>query len=245
MLESARALRIGVRIVPDLLHLSSEEIRASAIGEIPLLEYHRHQPHGTDLAAKRAFDLAVSSLGLLCFLPFLPLLAFLIKRDSPGPVFYVSSRCGKNGRVFRFFKFRTMFTGAEAMLDALQARNESDGPVFKMRNDPRVTRAGRILRRFSVDELPQIWNVFKGDMSLVGPRPPTPEEVKQYTDGQLRRLEIRPGITCLWQVKGRADLSFEEWMKWDIFYIENWSFWLDLQILLLTLGAVARGKGAY
>jgi exopolysaccharide biosynthesis polyprenyl glycosylphosphotransferase len=245
LLESARDLKIGVRIVPDLLHLSSEEIRASAIGEIPLLEYHRHQPHGTDLAAKRAFDLALSGLGLLFLLPFLPLIALLIKRDGPGPVFYVSSRCGKNGRIFRFFKLRTMVTGAEAMRDSLQARNESDGPVFKMRNDPRVTRFGRFLRRYSIDELPQIWNVFKADMSLVGPRPPTPEEVKQYTDGQLRRLEIRPGITCLWQVKGRADLSFEEWMKWDLFYIENWSFWLDLQILLLTLGAVLKGKGAY
>lgn len=245
ILEAARALKIGVRIVPDLHQLSSEEIRASALGEIPLLEYHRHQPHGTDLAAKRAFDLILSGLLLLLLLPFLPILVLLIKRDNSGPVFYVSRRCGKNGRVFSFFKFRTMVPGAEAMLDSLQAENESDGPVFKMKNDPRVTPVGRLLRRFSIDELPQLWNVFRGDMSLVGPRPPTPEEVKRYTDRQLRRLEIRPGITCLWQVKGRADLSFEEWIKWDLFYIENWSFWLDLQILLLTLGAVIRGKGAY
>ena len=245
LIENARRLQIGVRVVPDLIHLASEEIRAGSIGEIPLLEYHRHQPHGTDLAAKRIFDLFISSLGLLILLPFLPFLVLLIKLDNSGPVFYVSSRCGKNGRVFRFIKFRTMVWGAEAMLEGLQDRNESDGPVFKIKNDPRITRAGRFLRRFSIDESPQIWNVFKGEMSLVGPRPPTPEEVKQYSARQLKRLEIRPGITCLWQIKGRADLSFEEWMKWDLFYIENWSFWLDIKILLLTLGAVVRGKGAY
>ena len=138
-----------------------------------------------------------------------------------------------------------MHENADKMLDELRHLDETDGPIFKIRNDPRVTRVGRFLRRYSLDELPQFWNVLRGDMSLVGPRPPTPNEVMEYADWQLKRLEIRPGLTCLWQVKGRSNLSFREWMKLDLFYIENWSFWLDIKIILRTIVVVFKGEGAY
>ncbi len=138
-----------------------------------------------------------------------------------------------------------MVKDADKMLEMLRHLDETDGPIFKVKNDPRISRVGRFLRRYSLDELPQLWNVLKGDMSLVGPRPPTPNEVEQYANWQLKRLEIRPGLTCLWQVRGRSNLSFREWMKLDLFYIENWSFWLDIKIILRTIWVVIRGEGAF
>ena len=245
IVQSGPRLGLGIRIVPDSLNLTSEEVKAASLGSIPLLEYHSQVPHGTDLILKRGFDLVAGVLTFLVTLPLLPLVALAIKLDSPGPVFFVSDRCGKDGRIFKFYKFRSMEAGAEKKLEQLKDRNEQDGPVFKIRDDPRITRVGRFLRRYSLDELPQIWNVIQGQMSLVGPRPPTPDEVNGYHDWQLKRLEIKPGITCLWQIKGRSDLSFAEWMKWDLFYIENWSFWLDLKILFRTFFVVIRGRGAY
>ncbi len=245
MIRTGQRMGLGIRIVPDFLDLTAGELETSSIGTVPLLEYHNQVPHGTDLILKRAFDLLVGGLAFLLCLPFLPLLVLMIKLDSSGPVFYVSPRCGKDGRVFRFYKFRSMVPGAEKQLERLKDRNEQDGPVFKIRDDPRITRGGRFLRRYSLDELPQLWNVLQGEMSLVGPRPPTPDEVERYHDWQLKRLSIKPGITCLWQIKGRSELSFEEWLKWDFFYIDNWSFWLDIKILLRTIFVVIRGKGAY
>ena len=245
MIRTGEQMGLGIKIVPDFLDLTAGEVGTSSIGNIPLLEYHSQVPHGTDLILKRGFDLLVGGLAFLICLLFLPMIALAIKLNSSGPVFYISDRCGKDGRVFKFYKFRSMVPGAEKQMEKLKDRNEQDGPVFKIRNDPRITRVGRFLRRYSLDELPQLWNVLQGEMSLVGPRPPTPDEVRRYHDWQLTRLSIKPGITCLWQIKGRSDLSFGEWMKWDLFYIENWSFWLDIKILLRTILVVIGSRGAY
>ncbi len=198
-----------------------------------------YQKHG-----KRWFDLIVSAVALLLLSPVF-LLAFLaIRLDSRGPFIYHSTRLGRCGRPFRFAKFRSMVHGAERLKSQLEALNEMDGPVFKIRNDPRVTRVGRFLRKTSLDELPQLIHVLRGEMSLVGPRPPIPTEVEQYQPWQRRRLSVTPGITCLWQVRGRNRISFEEWMRLDVEYVEHISFGMDLKILLLTVPAVLRGSGA-
>jgi lipopolysaccharide/colanic/teichoic acid biosynthesis glycosyltransferase len=172
------------------------------------------------------------------------IVALLIKLTSKGPIIYDQVRCGLYGRKFVLHKFRSMKDGAEDILWEIKHLNEMDGPVFKMRNDPRVTPLGRFLRKSSIDELPQFWNVLKGDMSLVGPRAPLPEEVREYTRWQRRRLSVKPGITCLWQVSGRNEIDFHEWMKLDLAYIDNWSLLLDLKILLRTFPVVLLGKGA-
>ncbi len=245
LITQARKLGKSVRVVPDLLSMGMEGIKATYLGRIPLLEYYGKGLHGADLFLKRSFDIAVSVLALIFLSPVMLGIMLAIKIDSPGPVFYVSRRNGKKALLFNFYKFRTMEKNADKKLEMLRHLDETDGPIFKIKNDPRITRIGRFLRRYSLDELPQFWNVLKGDMSLVGPRPPTPNEVVRYADWQLQRLEIRPGLTCLWQVKGRSNLSFREWMKLDIFYIKNWSFWLDIKIILRTIWVVIRGEGAF
>jgi lipopolysaccharide/colanic/teichoic acid biosynthesis glycosyltransferase len=174
----------------------------------------------------------------------LVVVAAAIKASSKGPVFFVQQRIGYNGRVFKCLKFRTMVANAEEMKKDLVPLNEMDGPVFKIKDDPRITAVGRLLRKTSVDELPQLINVLKGDMSLVGPRPPVPEEVSKYKLTDRRRLSIRPGITCIWQVNGRNTITFEDWMKLDQQYIDQWSLWLDLKILLKTIPVVLLQKGA-
>jgi lipopolysaccharide/colanic/teichoic acid biosynthesis glycosyltransferase len=195
---------------------------------------------------KRALDLAVASAGLVLLAPLLPLIALAIKLDSPGgPVFYRSVRLGRGERPFTFYKFRSMVPGAHELSALVQARTASAPPVFKRADDPRITRIGRILRRTSIDELPQLLNVLRGDMTLVGPRPPLPEEVERYDPWQRSRLDVTPGITCLWQVSGRSKLGFDEWMRLDMQYIRNRSLLLDLKILLRTLPAVLSGEGAY
>jgi len=196
------------------------------------------------LFCKRVMDVTVAGLGLALFAPLFPLLALAIKLDSPGPVFFRQWRCGLRGRRFVLYKLRTMVQDAEAQRDKLLHLNIMDGPAFKVPNDPRVTRVGRWLRRFSLDEVPQLWNVLKGDMSLVGPRPPLPEEVAQYAPWQRRRLAMKPGLTCLWQISGRSNLSFSQWMALDLAYIDSWSLGLDLKILAKTIPAVLRGRGA-
>jgi lipopolysaccharide/colanic/teichoic acid biosynthesis glycosyltransferase len=195
---------------------------------------------------KRALDLAVAALASLIVLPLVPLVALAIKLDSPkAPVLYKSIRLGKDGRPFIFYKFRSMVAGADESVTHLRHLNEVKAPVFKCVDDPRVTRVGRFLRRASIDEIPQLWNVLKGDMTLVGPRPPIPEEVDGYEPWQRQRLDVTPGITCLWQVSGRSKLGFDEWMRLDMQYIRNRSLLLDLRILLRTLPAVLSGEGAY
>lgn len=194
---------------------------------------------------KRVLDI-VGSLGLILILsPVLIVIAMLVKVSSAGPVVYKQARIGRKGDAFPFYKFRSMYQDADKRLEGLMDANEKEGPIFKMKNDPRITPVGRFLRKYSLDELPQLFNVLKGEMSLVGPRPPLPREVDQYSDQWFLRLSVPPGITCLWQICGRSDTTFEEWMALDTLYVEQMSFWLDLKILLKTPTAVIRGEGAY
>jgi lipopolysaccharide/colanic/teichoic acid biosynthesis glycosyltransferase len=189
-------------------------------------------------------DVAVATLGLLVTAVVWPLIAVAIRLSSRGPVLYRQVRCGLQGRRFELLKFRTMVEGADRMQPELAHLNVMDGPVFKAPDDPRVTGVGRWLRRWSLDELPQLVNVLTGDMSLVGPRPPLPDEVERYEPWQRRRLAMKPGLTCLWQVSGRSELDFATWMEMDLAYIDHWSLWLDLKILLRTVPAVLGGRGA-
>lgn len=192
----------------------------------------------------RVVDVAGSLLLLGLLAPLFLLISILIRLDTPGPILYRQTRCGLNGRRFTLYKFRSMVQDAEEKKKGLINFNLMRGPVFKMKNDPRITRVGKILRRLSLDELPQLYNVLKGDMSFVGPRPPLPEEVEKYKGWQRRRLSMKPGITGLWQVSGRNQIDFEDWIKLDLEYIDNWSLWLDLKIILKTIPAVLSGKGA-
>jgi exopolysaccharide biosynthesis polyprenyl glycosylphosphotransferase len=196
------------------------------------------------LFIKRLIDIALSSACIILLLPLWIIIPLIIKRDSPGPALYFHERVGRRGRRFIMYKFRTMVPGADRMQDRLVHLNEMDGPVFKIKDDPRFTGIGRFLRTTSIDELPQLFNVLKGDMSLVGPRPPIFKEVLQYQPWQKKRLSVIPGITCLWQVTGRNEIKFDEWMQLDLQYIENWSLTLDLKILLRTVMAVLSRRGA-
>lgn len=236
---------VPARVVPDVLQMSLDRVDVEVLDGIPLLGVKYVSIAGTRLAFKRTVDLVVSAVALVLLLPLFAVLAVLIRLDSPGPVFFVQKRIGKNGVPFNTYKFRSMVVEAEALRAQLAALNEADGPLFKIRNDPRTTRVGRYLRRFSLDELPQLFNVLRGEMSLVGPRPALPEEVEAYEPWHRKRLEVTPGITGLWQVSGRSDLSFEEMVLLDIYYVENWSPLLDLSILLRTIPKVLLGHGAY
>ena len=193
---------------------------------------------------KRGLDILGASIGLLILSPLFLLVAILIKLSSPGPIFYSWNVIGRGGKPFRGYKFRTMVKNADELKAQLLEHNEMIGPVFKMKNDPRVTRLGRCLRKFSIDELPQLWSVLKGEMSLVGPRPAGPHEWEKYEPWQRRKLSVTPGITCLWQISGRNKINyFDDWVKRDLEYIDNWSLWLDFKILLKTVVVVFRGTG--
>lgn len=197
-------------------------------------------------AVKRLIDILASALGLTLLLPLFGTVALAIRLESPGPVFFHQTRVGRWGELFRMYKFRSMYIDAEERKKALMAENEMNGGVlFKMKRDPRITRVGRFIRKASIDELPQLWNVLIGDMSLVGPRPPVPSEVDQYSLSDRRRLDVIPGITCIWQVSGRSDIPFPEQVELDVQYIESQSLLTDLKILLNTIPAVLLGKGAY
>jgi lipopolysaccharide/colanic/teichoic acid biosynthesis glycosyltransferase len=191
-------------------------------------------------------DVIGAGLGLLALLPILVVLALLVRATSRGPILYSSRYIGERGRAFTGYKFRTMVSNADDLKAGMAHLNHMKGPAFKIRNDPRVTSVGRLLRKYSLDELPQLWNVLKGDMSLVGPRPPLPEEFERFAPWQRGKLSVRPGITCFWQINGRSEISdFDEWARLDLTYIERWSLWTDLKILLKTVPAVLRGHGAY
>ncbi len=194
---------------------------------------------------KRLMDIVGSSVGLILLSPVFAITALLIKLEDGGPVFFASDRAGKWGRKFRMFKFRSMILNAEEMKQDLLQQNETGGVIFKIKRDPRITRVGRVIRKLSIDELPQLYNVFKGDMSLVGPRPHPPKEVELYTLNDRRRLEVIPGLTCFWQVSGRSDVSFENQVGLDVQYIESQSLWGDIKLLLKTIPAVISGRGAY
>jgi exopolysaccharide biosynthesis polyprenyl glycosylphosphotransferase len=223
----------------------SSRLAPQTIGGVMTLSVNVLQLTRAQAAAKRACDVLVAGLGLLALAPLLLAVALAIKLGSRGPVVFRQERIGLRGRPFTLLKFRTMVAGADQLLEGLREQNEADGPLFKLRHDPRVTRVGGFLRRYSIDELPQLVNVLKGEMSLVGPRPPLAAEVALYEEWQLDRLEVRPGITGLWQVSGRSELPFEEYVRLDLFYVENWSIAYDLFILSKTIPLLVSARGAY
>jgi exopolysaccharide biosynthesis polyprenyl glycosylphosphotransferase len=238
-------LGIRTRVAMNFFQNRVARLEIEELEGVPFLTFTTTPSNESQLALKRALDVAVSLMVLGLAMPVLLAAALLIKFTSPGSVFFKQRRMGLNGRVFTLYKFRTMIADAHARRDEVAHLNEMGGPAFKMKDDPRVTPVGRWLRRFSLDELPQLWNVLKGDMSLVGPRPPIPEEVASYHRWHRRRLSMKPGLTCLWQISGRNEIAdFDRWMKLDLQYIDNWSPSLDLKILLRTIPAVLSGKGA-
>jgi exopolysaccharide biosynthesis polyprenyl glycosylphosphotransferase len=236
---------VEVRISLDILRFGPGRMTVADMDGIPMLAFTRTPSDAIALAAKRVFDFAVSGVMLLLLAPLLAGIAIAIRLDSPGPVLFRQRRAGQSGRTFHMLKFRSMYLDAEQRLEALRAMNEMSGPVFKMANDPRVTPVGRFLRKTSLDELPQFWNVLTGDMSIVGPRPPIPAEVRQYRRWQRRRLSMKPGITCIWQISGRNNIDFDQWMELDLQYIDHWSLWMDFQICAKTIPAVLSARGAH
>ena len=238
---------VKVTLAADFFSLSIAKSDVSYLGNVPLLHYHAapNFEYRPSLLLKRVLDLIVSATLLLLLWPFAFLVALAIKLESSGPVFFKQKRVGLNGRVFTMLKFRSMSQNAESLQQKLRKENEMSGPVFKLKKDPRITRVGKFLRRYSIDESPQLLNVLLGDMSLVGPRPPIPSEVRQYRRKQRKRLSMRPGLTCTWQVSGRNEIpDFETWAELDLEYIENWSLWNDFKLLLRTVPAVLSGDGA-
>jgi exopolysaccharide biosynthesis polyprenyl glycosylphosphotransferase len=239
---------IIVRMLSDLFDLRPQPVSAADYDTRLMTPYAGPTPHGWPVLIKRALDVALSSIALLVLSPAMILTAILIKLTSPGPVFFVQKRIGLNKRNFSIYKFRTMVVDAEAKMKEIEHLNEASGPVFKIKRDPRITAIGAFLRKTSIDELPQLFNVLTGDMSLVGPRPLSLRDYDLLThsgpDWQRCRFSVRPGITCLWQVNGRSSIPFEQWMELDQQYVQKWSIWLDMQILAKTIPAVLRGSGA-
>ncbi len=244
VVEEARALGIGVRVVPDLYDGLAWNARVEYVGQFPTIPLHRREFPRSAFVLKRGIDILLSSLALLVVWPVMVLIAVLIRLDGPGPVFYRAERIGRKGRVFRCFKFRTMVPHADRIKHEIAHMNERDNVLFKVQNDPRITRIGARLRKYSLDELPQFFNVLKGDMSLVGPRPPLAAEVEKYDLAHLRRLDVLPGITGLWQIEARQDPSFDSYISLDTAYVENWNLMLDMRILARTLGVVIGGTGS-
>jgi exopolysaccharide biosynthesis polyprenyl glycosylphosphotransferase len=244
LVEEARAAGIDIRVVPDLYDGLAWNAPVEYIGQFPTIPLHRREfPLGAFLM-KRILDISLSALALAMLSPLLLVIAIAVRVDSAGPIFYRAARIGRKGRTFTCFKFRTMVPNADKMKKDLEHMNEREGVLFKIVNDPRVTKVGRVLRKYSLDELPQFYNVLRGDMSLVGPRPPIASEVEQYDLKHLRRLDVLPGITGLWQVEARQDPSFDSYISLDSAYVENWTVWLDLKILARTVGVVFSGTGS-
>jgi exopolysaccharide biosynthesis polyprenyl glycosylphosphotransferase len=232
--------RIAVGIFPHLIARATLE----DFSNIPLLTFSTKPTNWAALMVKRIMDLCIAWSVLIVAMPLWLLTAMMIKLDSAGPIFFCQERCGLNGRRFTMYKFRSMVADAELRIDELSTYNELVGPVFKIKNDPRVTRVGKLLRKTSLDEIPQLLNVIKGDMSIIGPRPAIPAEVDKYERWQRRRLSMKPGLTSLWVVRGRNDIPFEQWMQFDLEYIDKWSLELDVKILLQTIPVVLTGRGA-
>ncbi len=244
IVEQAREAGVDIRVVPELYDGLAWNSPVEYIGQFPTIPLHRGEVPVIGMLMKRMLDLTVSSFALVFLSPLLLAIAIAVGMDSPGGVIYASDRIGKKGRVFRCLKFRTMIKDAERRRTEILHMNERDSVLFKITNDPRITPVGRLLRKYSLDELPQFFNVLRGDMSLVGPRPPIASEVKRYELNHLRRLDVVPGITGLWQVQARQDPSFDSYISLDTAYIENWSLWLDIKILVRTLAVVAGGTGS-
>ena len=234
-----------VRVLTSIFDFQPERANGNLLDEMAVETFGSSVFEGWPLVFKRLLDFIVSSILLILLAPMFLVVAILVKFDSPGPGFFVQERVGLNKRRFRMYKFRTMVANAEEQQAQIENLNEADGPVFKIKNDPRLTRLGKFLRKASIDELPQLLNVLKNDMSLVGPRP---LDVRDYNgldeDWLRRRFSVRPGITCLWQINGRSSVSFQEWMKWDLQYIDHWSFWLDVKVIAKTIPAVLKRVGA-
>jgi exopolysaccharide biosynthesis polyprenyl glycosylphosphotransferase len=237
---------IGVPFALPVHALQFERARllSSSSSTDGYLHYISTDTRPVQYAVKRMVDIVCSSLALLVLSPLLALTALLIRLESPGPVLFKQVRVGLHGASFNLLKFRSMVPNADALKDKLLAQNEQTSPVFKMKHDPRITRVGRFIRKFSIDELPQLVNILRGDMTIVGPRPAVPREVAQYKLWQRRRLSVRPGLTCYWQVSGRNEIGFEEWMQLDLRYVDNWSLKVDAELILKTFPVVVFGKGA-
>lgn len=244
-LEICQAHGVRARVAPSLLQLNLSQANVTDFGGIPVLGPRESEMRALDRILKRALDLTLGSVFALISLPIILIAAIAIRLESPGSPIFTQWRAGQNGKPFRLYKLRSMYQDADKLRDQLQALNEADGPLFKIRDDPRRTKVGRILRKLSIDELPQFWNVLRGEMSIVGPRPALLSEVEAYRDWHRERLRVKPGITGLWQISGRSELSFEEMVLLDVYYIENWSLSLDLKIILRTIPYVLSGRGAY
>ena len=244
VVEEARSLGIDVRVVPDLYDGLAWNARVEYIGQFPTIPLHRREFSRGAFLIKRVLDVALSLVVMLLISPVMILIAVLVKLGSKGPIFYRAQRIGRKGRTFTCYKFRTMGVDADRLREDLAHLNEREGVLFKISNDPRVTKIGALLRKYSLDELPQLFNVFVGDMSLVGPRPPMAAEVEQYDIAHLRRLDVLPGMTGLWQVEARQDPSFDSYISLDTAYVENWNLLLDLRILARTIGVVVGGTGS-
>lgn len=238
-------LGVDTAIAADFFNIKISQLRHTDIDGIPLITLEKRFDNEWQLFVKRALDIIVSGLGIIVLAPFFMVIVVLIKLTSLGPAFFVQERVTLRGRKFMMYKFRSMTQKAEKELEKLRSLNEAEGPIFKMKNDPRITFVGKLLRKFSIDELPQLFNVFAGRMSLVGPRPALPREVEQYTPSERRRLSVRPGITCLWQAYHRGEKDFQKWMQSDLDYVDEWSLSLDFRIFVRTLFVVIMGRGAY
>ncbi len=245
VMQHCADLGIRTRLQLEFLPPAYSRVYLENFREVQLLSLSSAPDSELRLFFKRVFDVVLSFASLVILSPLLLGIAAMIKITSPGPVFFQQTRCGLGGRRFMLYKFRSMINNAEQMRAELHQLNELDGPVFKISDDPRITTVGRWLRRFSLDELPQLWNIFSGEMSFVGPRPAVPEEVEQYEDWQRRRLRMRPGLTCIWVLEGRSHVDFNRWMQLDLKYIDTWSLWLDTKIFLRTIPIVLSGRGAY
>ena len=245
LIDSALSADVSVRVSPGLPNLGAARVILEPLDGMALFSLRRHRFSRRQRVQKRCLDLFVTSIALVIGAPIMLGIALLVRLSSPGPVLFRQRRVGAQERAFTIFKFRTMVVNADAQRDGLAGLNEADGLLFKMRNDPRVTRVGRVLRRTSLDELPQLFNVLRGEMSLVGPRPALPEEATRYAELQRGRLRVKPGVTGLWQVNGRHDLAFEDYVRYDLFYVENWSLTMDLYILAKTIPALLTARGSY
>ncbi|MFH1700196.1 MAG: sugar transferase [Candidatus Zixiibacteriota bacterium] len=235
---------VTVCLLSDFYYHPISRASSTSFLDFPAVKYSSVPAGHTQLTLKGCLDFLGGLVGILLSIPVAIMAMISIKLEDGGPIFFRQMRSGKNGKTFTLYKFRTMVPNAEQLKKKLMAKNEMSGPVFKMKKDPRITRIGHLLRKTSIDELPQFINILKGDMSLVGPRPPLPSEVVKYDRWQRRKLSVKPGLTCLWQVNGRNQIDFEEWMKLDLEYIDNWSLWLDAKILMKTVPVVLKGSGA-
>jgi exopolysaccharide biosynthesis polyprenyl glycosylphosphotransferase len=244
VLEQARRNGVDLRVVPDMYDGLAWNSPIEYIGQFPTIPLHCGHVPEMGLLFKRGLDVVLAGLTLLLLSPVLLAIALAVRIDSRGPILYSSERIGKKGRVFKCLKFRTMVRDADKRRAEVMHMNERDGILFKITNDPRITKVGRFLRRYSLDELPQFLNVLRGEMSIVGPRPPLASEVREYKLSHLRRLDVMPGITGLWQVQARQDPSFDNYISLDVSYVDNWSVWLDLKIIARTIGVVLAGTGS-